>query len=364
MAVRSAQKSKKISAKRRKGFSWKKTRAAKKVKRKIRLLFFAVLSLILTTLLLTAFSIYKFIKAPLVSANLGALEKEVEWNGVDDLNIVFLVTDGIDKLNPELKSVYILKIVPQSKSYFILNIPVSSKVDLAERYGTGDLTKAFSLGDIKLVQKTIFKQLAIYPNSYVLMDEEGILDIKEMFGEVDLRDIRSSVPATKLYLNVEFFKFLKTHIRTDLTVSEIFRVFSFVRGVNTVNGKVFEINEESFMQSEWFDAFWEEYILSSFVSEENIRIMVLNGAEIPGLATWGGRVVENGGLALLSVGNTEKKYEESFLVSDDIESQTVQKLARLFNISVIKTRDVVGDDSAFLRGDIVVVLGLDIGNVL
>ena len=363
MLARSAKKSKKISAKRKEGFSWKKSKAARKARKKIRFLFFAVLSLVLTTLLLTAFSIYKFAKAPLISASLGSIEKNEEWQGEDDLNVLFLVVGDINKTTSSLKGAYILKIVPQSQNYFIVNLPIFADCDLAERYGEGSLSKAFVIGNVRLTQETVFKQLAVYSNSYVLIDEKGISEIKEMFGEVDLKDISKNVSATKLYLNPNFLKFLKTRVKSNLSMGEIFRVLGFVRGENS--GKVFEINEESFKDRELFDVFWKSYILRGITGEENARIMILNGAEIAGLAGWGGRVVENSGLTLLDVGNTEKKYEKSFLVSVDPLSKTSQKLSRVFGIAEIKDRDAVESGTEpFFRGEVVVILGLDIGNVL
>jgi len=382
MVLRSARKSRRISAKRRKGFSWRKSRAARKIKQKIRFLFFAVLSLFLSTLLLVSFSVYKFAKAPLISASLGSVEKNSEWLGKDDINVLFFVVDDIEKQSPSLTSVYILKLVPQnlgsqsqgsrSHRYFILNLPVSAEIDLAERFGPGNLAKAFILGNlqedrrgIKLIQETVFKQLALYSDSYVLVDSKGLSEFKEMFGEVDLKDFGGSIPATKIYLNPAFVRFLETRVKTNLSVPEIFRVLNFVRGVDTVNAKVFEIDEETFIDKELFDNFWKSYVVSSIVSEENSRVLVLNAAEVPGLALWGGRVVENSGMTLLGVGNTENKYEKSFLVVSDLESKTSQQLSRVFGIFTIKERDAVkSEDAMFLRGDIVVVLGLDIGSIL
>lgn len=382
MVARSARKSKRISARRRKGFSWRKSRAARKIKQKIRFLFFAVLSLFLSTILLVSFSVYKFAKAPLISASLGSVEKNSEWLGKDDINVLFFVVDDIEKQSPSLTSVYVLKLVPQnlglqslgsqSHRYFILNLPVLAEVDLAERFGLGNLAKAFILGNlqedrrgIKLVQETVFKQLALYSDSYVLVDSKGLSEFKGMFGEVDLKDFKNNIPATKIYLNPSFVRFLETRVKTNLSVPEIFRVLNFVRGVDTANAKVFEINEETFIDKELFDNFWKSYVVSSIVSEENSRVLVLNAAEVSGLALWGGRVVENSGMTLLGVGNTEKKYEKSFLVVSDLESKTSQQLSRVFGIFTIKERDAVkSEDAMFLRGDIVVVLGLDIGSIL
>ena len=365
MPVRSAKKSKKIAAKRNKGFSWKRSKAARKARKKIRLLFFAIVSLLLTTLLLTAFSIYKFAKAPLLSASLGSLEKNEDWDGKEEMNILFLMVDDFGRSAPKLESLYVLRIVPQNQNYFIIKLPISAECDLAERYGVGDIAKAFAIGDVRLVQETVFKQLAIYSDSYVLTDLKGLSEIKNIFGEIDLKNIRKSTPATKLYINPNFLKFLHENVKSNLSIKDLFNILSFVRSTDSINAKVFELNDDSFEDKELFDGFWNEYILQGIAGEENSRILVLNGAEVPGLATWGGRVVSNSGFTLLDVGNTKKKYEESFLISGDPQSNLSQELSHIFGISVIKDRISIEDeDEIFLRGDIVVVLGLDIGSVL
>ncbi|PJE52030.1 hypothetical protein COV27_00735 [candidate division WWE3 bacterium CG10_big_fil_rev_8_21_14_0_10_39_14] len=365
MTIRSARKSKKIATKRKKGFSWRRSKAARKVKRKIRLLFFAASSLVLTVFLLTSFSLYKFAKAPLISANSGAFDKNKEWMGKEDINILFLVVDKVAVSPARLKSAYILRLDPQNQGYFLVKLPIFADIELAQRYGEGDLAHAFFTGSVKLSQESVFKQTALYLDSYVLVDESGILEVGKMFGEVNLRDIRKSVTALKLYTNPSVVKFLRNFVRTNLSVAEIFRVLGFVRGADTESVKIFELDNESFMDKELFDGFWKNYILAGFVNEENFRVLVLNGAEISGLAGWGGRVVENSGITLLDVGNTEKKYDESFLAADDPFSKTVQKLSGMFGIPTVKDRAVVKDeDTMFLRGDVVVILGLDIGNIL
>ena len=370
MPVRIARKSKKIAKRRKAGFSWKKSRAAKKIKRKIRILFFAVFCLIFSAFLLVSFSLYKFVKAPFASASFSSVARQSKWNQDTNINILFLEVDDLKKQSPILTKAAIINLNPQDKKYAIISIPVDTEIDLAQRYGLGSLSKAFVLGNlgddkngIVLVQKSIFKQLAVKTDSYVLVDEDGEESFKNIFREIDFGDIKHTTSAVSIYVNRSFYSFLQKSVKTDLSASELFAAISFIRGVDLANSKVYYLNEDTFSTQKFFDNFWKGVNTTTY--DENSRVLVLNSAQVSGLAGWGGRVLENLGLTLLDASNSNTKHDVSFIVAKNVDSKIVSILSEVFGIKEIKSREEVEDsENAFERGDIVIVLGIDIADGL
>ncbi len=363
MSIRTARKSSKINKRRKQKLSWKKSKAVNRFKRKLRILFFAVFSVVLTVLLLGSYSIYRFIKAPLISASLNSLPKEGEWKGDDELAALVFVVDDKGKTNPNLEELYLLYLSPVNNKYSTCKLPIDAEVEMAERYGEGSLRRAFLSGGVLLVQETVFKDLAVNAKSYVLVDENGVKKLHKVLGDTDFGNL-SNLSPTKVYLNWGVLEYLRSEVRTNLSAIEILRAVSFVMG--TSKSENYELGDETVQNLDYFDSFYRDKLLSldKKVSDEGYRVMVLNGAQVEGLAFWGGRVVQNGGVILLDVGNADKTYDRSFILAKDTGSRTVLILSKMFGISSVEE---VGSgeysSSAFRRGDAVVVLGLDIAKI-
>ena len=189
------------------------------------------------------------------------------------------------------------------------------------------------------------------------------LDLQNNYSEIDFGDIKHTTSAVSIYVNRSFYSFLQKSVKTDLSASELFAAISFIRGVDLANSKVYYLNEDTFSTQKFFDNFWKGVNTTTY--DENSRVLVLNSAQVSGLAGWGGRVLENLGLTLLDVANLDTKHNASFIVAKDMDSKIVSILSEVFGIKEIKSREEVEDsENAFERGDIVIVLGIDIADGL
>jgi len=118
---------------------------------------------------------------------------------------------------------------------------------------------------------------------------------------------------------------------------------------------------KDFFNTSEFDNSIREFTYESFLAKERKNISVLNGTESPGLAAFGTRVISNFGGRVVSTQNTSKTYDKSVIIADDINSQTVSFLSRVFKInSIISKEEALGFlESEIDRSDVVVIFGFD-----
>src|SRR3989338_5243729 len=113
------------------------------------------------------------------------------------------------------------------------------------------------------------------------------------------------------------------------------------------------------------DDYIKDLAFDSNSAIEKKSVAILNGTDVSGIAWFGKRIAENMGIRVIASGNAFGKYDESMIIADILDSQTVGYLKRFFNINkvVLKENSEV-NESVINRADITIIIGLDKANNL
>ena len=145
----------------------------------------------------------------------------------------------------------------------------------------------------------------------------------------------------------------KGHFWSNLSLPEFMRVSKFILGTR----------EDQRIMLEQGSGEDPANIVSNFFTDqklksEGLRILVLNGTKVSGLAGGAELWLKNLGCFVLDVGNApQQNHEESLILATDPRSYTVQRIASSLQIDVVKKLDSSLDWAK--RADMVLILGID-----
>jgi len=221
----------------------------------------------------------------------------------------------------------------------------------------------FTTGDVSEVKSGIKKRYALSLDKYVVFRNSGKAVLKMLLGDFENlgRGEKSGGWGDFILGGKTNMGVLLRDINTDLTPKELLEISLFMKDIS-VKGETVFVPSETLQDVAKFDYYWRSNLLAKNYRDEGNTVMVVNGADIPGLAGWGTRVVENLGIAVADPTNAPYFFEKSQIVykGNGKETVTLRGLSQAFEID-----DVLYDESfekyaSFAqRADILVILGFD-----
>ncbi|GIW69712.1 MAG: hypothetical protein KatS3mg101_0459 [Patescibacteria group bacterium] len=102
------------------------------------------------------------------------------------------------------------------------------------------------------------------------------------------------------------------------------------------------------------------------ISREGLSVSILNGTDIPGVASFGSRLIKNSGGRVVGVSNASINYENSYIITDIEDSVTLNYISRVLGISNVLTKKEAEkfNENEIDRSDITVIVGFDIAEAL
>jgi hypothetical protein len=361
MPARSAQKTTK-----RRRTGWKQTASLKKRKtqvrkKMIRYTLVAVLFVMSFLSLFTYFT-YKKMTQPFVSASSNSSYSMVTE---DNFAISFILVDDLNAQPILIKSTHVMFFDVKNKKVLQYKFDGDLDLDIAGKYSFEPLSKILGLGmmlndddfeeGLLLTNQTLENFFAASINKYVIVDNKL---------EKDFNDFLSG--NNKAVLNLDFFNNIRYSMRTDMNFNEAQYVYKFLSSVGDDRITKTTVTNKHVQGREVIDTMLQEMTYDSKIAAERKSVAVLNGARVPGLASFGSRVVKNMGGRVIAVGNTNLVYEKSIVVADDITSETAKNMIRFFDVdTVIDKRQATHlFESEITRADVTVIVGIDISESL
>jgi len=150
-------------------------------------------------------------------------------------------------------------------------------------------------------------------------------------------------------------------LKTDFSSGELWRFYTFLNHLSLENLAFLEFEPSYLKDSRPLDEEIRNITFDSDVAFEAKDVAILNGTDISGVATFGGRVVKNIGGRVIAADNARRSYDKTLLVADDSSSETVNYISRFFDIEQVVTKNAVGlEENVLERADITLILGFDI----
>ena len=350
MPRRPAKKSKRISRKRKKGFSWRLF--VKSSKQRQRIIRFSIVALLLFVSLtfLGGISFYKSLTKSFVSAE-STTSNDINNSDVVTFSIVFV--EDVQSRPLKVDSIYFIFLDKLKKKVVSYEIPVDSKTEVPGKFGEEEFGKILSLGMLsnnevsegaQLLNKALSRKFGFRADRYLLANQllKGPLIAQFIQGE------GSSM------ISYDNLTQLAVESETNISLSEFYNILSFTRALSPDRF----INITNIESS---DLVTREITFDSTVSLEKASVAVLNGSGISGVAAFGERVVSNVGGHVITSENASQLYEESILVTDSYDSEVVKEIINFFGIDrvILKGKGGVGE-SIVDRVDVTLIIGLDV----
>jgi hypothetical protein len=318
----------------------------------------ALLSLV-SAFFLTGLAAYRYLNKSFASA-LGSGDLRYS---IDTEQFPTLVYAAVKNVNTDPLIITDLKYLifdRVNKRVLSYSVPVDLKTDIAGKYGEEELSKTIALGAMNspdplmsgtgLLKNTLLKIFGFKIDKFLLVSEDQRPLFDELLGNGSFLD---------LFRLSEVLK-IRQYFKTDLTLEEFYNLFSLIKSIPNDRLISKTLSAGDLVDYSGIDASYEDIGLNSYVAAESKSIAILNGTETPGIASLGARVVNNIGGRIVALGNADKTYSASMIITDDPNSQTCLFLSRVFNITNIvpKTGNSTQEHEVD-RSDIVVIIGFD-----
>ena len=158
---------------------------------------------------------------------------------------------------------------------------------------------------------------------------------------------------------------LKGDLVTNLSLNEFYTLYLISTESKESGFKKYSVSRGGYSPV-LVDNYIYDMSFNSKAATEKKTVSILNATDVAGVAAFGGRVVRNIGGHVVAENNSVTKVEESVLIVDSYDSETLKRIAKYFGISKIylKTDQHGFFNNEIDRSDITLILGFDIGNVL
>jgi hypothetical protein len=233
----------------------------------------------------------------------------------------------------------------RNKKIISYKIPLELTLDVPGKYGVEEISKLRALGklyakddEMLLVTRSLIKLFGYKVDKYIVSGRPLTFSIGDFYQEIE---------------------------NSNVSLSDAYFMYSFAKSLpsDRLIKKDFTSNYSD--HQELIDSEIKDITFDSKVALEKKSVAVLNGSDMPGLAIYASRIIENEGGRVVSVGNSQIPYEESLLVVDDPETETVTQIVRSFGIGkVLRKSQSLVDENEVDRADIVLILGLDMKDAL
>lgn len=329
------------------------------MKKRFRRLSLALLVFFSVLLTLGAIYIWYYFTRPFAQAA-GTFGTDVSWNGTTPLNLLWLEVEELGNETTPLISLSVISLNPTSVRFTVINLPLEHRVYLPSQgklplraiYGVGNLLDPKQ--GIGLAAKNVSYLLGISIDGYLLVGSEGLEQLRQFFtGAENLKDCLSIKNITLLPRVVALGH---KYLRTNLSLGELGRIIYFVWGVRPDKIKTLGLDLEVSADRDALDELIGPLVEDTALTEEQLKIQILNATLRPGLAAFAARLVRNMGGEVIRTGNYERQdLTKGFLVLDESGSYTAKRLAHIFG--VVDSRPP--RSSTEKRADITVILGLE-----
>ena len=323
--------------------------SARKIKHKLKLIAFAILSVVISVSVLLGISAYKFIHAPFTSASNVYQNASNVWKS-DSANVLLILLDDRNDKYSEIKKLGLINFDVPTKRYTIYWISVDTEIDYALNYGKGTFSRILAVGNtdqdrgIYLLNKTILKTLAINADGYITVDQAGLDKITTVSGKINQEDLSSSLRLKNLPNLPKLITTFRENANTDLRLSDIKSILGFIRNTSETSSSIESLTKYHLLDSENWDNLWQSKLEMSGVKKEAVKVFVANASKdpkIPGLATWGARVVKNLGASVLETQNAFVDFDEDTIITDNTDLETVKKLSKTLGIkNIVNVNDL------------------------
>jgi hypothetical protein len=246
------------------------------------------------------------------------------------------------------------------KKVVTYEVDLSYEVDVPGKYGVepyeniipvGMMTDGSFTSGAQLLVSALEKDFGFNVDRYVVVDDDVIAPLLSTF----VYGTGNSL------LDLETLKQLALSVNTDITLSEFYGFFTFVRSLREDRFIVNKAHDNYLGNTELLDENIRDLTFDSSVAREKASVGVLNGTDVPGAANFASRVIKNMGGHIISSSNASKKYDRSVLVVESTDLFVVSEIQKYFGIDnvVLKGRGGVNEGISD-RVDVTLILGFDI----
>ncbi len=313
---------------------------------------------VLSLTLLFSYSFYKYL-----NQNFASALSSSSYSILDDTipTLSYIVAEDLNADPIVIKKVNFILFDKANNKVSIHNVPINVDYEIPGKFGRDEFSKLFALGAMnsdnplesgtKIVNRSLFKLFGFKVDKFVLTDftHESFFDrLWREGGFINLISLKN------IYS-------LEGSLKTDMDLREFYGLLSFVYSLPQ-DRIIDETNTpKSFTNTQSFDDQIREASYDSDISKEKKNIAVLNGTNFNGIASFGSRVISNAGGRIVAVTNTEKFYDKSVIIADNINSRTAMFLSRVFMIPDIIQKDQARsyEENEIDRADITIIFGFD-----
>jgi len=339
-----------LSRRGRRSSSWKGLSQQFKLKKFFSRLKLAVLLVLGVSLVWGTLYLWKFFTQPFASAA-SSFQNNESWDGRSPLNLMYLVVSDVAELAPTTRGVGLLTFNPTQGSFSAISIPAAYP-SLHNLYALGRLSE--DRDGLKRVRDEISDLMGVAINGYVLVGEEGLQEISRLFPHDG--DVKDYITLTNLRYLPTVWEIGRQNLLTDLGIGDILRIFWYILSLRTDHTNLLSLSPSILSDPIVLDHKITPFLKDENLVGEHLKIQVLNGSGIPGVAAQAARIIRNLGGDVIRVENYERRdLVQGFLVTDSSGTYSASQLSKIFNLA--DSRPPKSGSEA--RANITVILGLD-----
>jgi hypothetical protein len=308
--------------------SWKRLKKQFKFKKRLQQVRIALTIIIGVILVGGTIYLWNFFARPFASAG-STFQGNVSWDSRAPLNLMFLEVADVDEPTSPTRKLGVLAFNPTQESFAVVDVPV--KYDkFGDLYGLGNLSD--KKDGLRVVGNNLRKVLGVPIDGYVLVGEDGIEELGELFsnpqGLEDILNFGNIIQFPKVW------RIARESLRTDLDIKEIAQVLWYLIQVRSDKVIQLNLNEKLLDDSNSLDKKISPFFRDEKLATEHLKIQVLNGSNLPGLAGDSARIIKNIGGEVIRVDNFQRQdLIKGYLVLESSGSYTAHRLAHIFSVS-------------------------------
>jgi hypothetical protein len=343
---------------RRKRKSRSKTTINRSVRKKLYRLGLVSVVFLVSFLFLFSYSFYKYLNQRFASA-LSSTSYSILEDSMPTVS--YIVAEDLSADPIIIKKVNFIIFNKENKKVSIFNMPVDVNYEIPGKFGSEVFAKTFALGGMNsddahlsgadAINRSLFKIFGFKVDKFMLTDSAHEKFFDELWHEGGVLNLVSLKNVTSL----------GNSLKTDMDLREFYGLLSFVYSLPKERIVDEDFSPVNFNDTSKFDDYIREYTYESSLAEEQKNISVLNGTGYPGLASFGSRVITNYGGRVIATQNSSDNYDVSYIIADDVNSQSVAFLSRVFRIDNILSKEESYSifENVIDRSDVVVIFGFD-----
>lgn len=284
------------------------------------------------------------------------------WNGKDEINVVI-------NTNPIL----LVNLEPATNTLSLLTIPSDTYIEVPGGYGSYRAGSLYQLDEMENKNGELFMESI---SQFAGVPVDGWIGIKDgetkVLTDQDIKNEVSRIASLKTAINaIQFFKWRDKNLNSNFSFIDFAVAWWELRKVrpdkitlkNLADGDVLSeliLPDGSKAQTAdllRLDAIVQSLFLDEKMRDENYKIEVRNGTDVPGIGAKVGRMVQNSGGSLSSIGNADERdiiKTRIVTIGQGVkDSYTAKRLSKSLKC------DIKEDIKQPERADIVIIIGLD-----